>query len=184
MAGIDGCLDVIFTVLIFVLSRCEGKLECLLTGLFVKSVTNAQRNLWIIRMFIGLFINIVDFVLICALSNGDFLDDVTRKILFSIIICCICFVYCGFIGFTYCEGTNKGAWILYKFCDMFLDGLLLAYALVIAGEVNEPPEIVCLVIVIIDIILNFVSIFYGVGKFSIECIESMIKLAKLSKEEN
>jgi hypothetical protein len=39
MAGIDGCLDVIFTVLIFVLSRCEGKLECLLTGLFVKSVT-------------------------------------------------------------------------------------------------------------------------------------------------
>ena len=78
MVDIDGCqccceaFDMTVTILIFLLNLFQN---------------GPNKNLWIYRMLIGLVISIVDFIVICAVNNGDYLDDEVKKGLFGSIIC-------------------------------------------------------------------------------------------------
>ena len=170
MIGIDGCVDVMSTFLIFVINQCTcaNQLE--------------QSNLWKIRILFGLVMSIVDFIVICILNKDDYLDDEVRTCLFIFIICYIVIGYGVFIVLS-CFTCSTLFVKIYKISDIVLDAFLITYTFVIAGAVNEPFEIVCAVIVAIDILLDFMSLFNGCGKFSIKCIVIKI-IAKLPIEDN
>jgi len=68
--------------------------------------------------------SIVDFAVICAVNNGDFLDDEKRKGLFGFIISYIVIVYAGFIVVSYFTSSTLFA-KLYKISDMVLDAFFL-----------------------------------------------------------
>ena len=71
---------------------------------------------------------------------------------------------CKFID---CRYWLKG----YTVCDIVMNGFLLAYTYVVADEVNNFYEIVCVVIVIINVSLDIVSLVYGCGKLKINYSE-------------
>lgn len=169
MVGVEGCLDLTVTILIFLLNCCFNNLE--------------KWNLWKIRIFIGLLLSIADFIVICAINNDNFLDDKVRKGLFGFIIVYIIIVYVVLIVYSFIS-ISRCLVKVYKVCDIVLDAFLIAYTYVVAGEVNEPYEIVCVVIVTIDIILDFVSLFYGCRDVSIGWIEKKILVILLEKDKS
>lgn len=82
-------------------------------------------------MVIGCVISIIDFIVICAVDNGDYLDDEVRQGLFGSIICYIYLVYMAFISWGY-QNINKVFYSrLYKICDVIMDILLVTYMLLL-----------------------------------------------------
>lgn len=119
-----------------------------------------KTTLWKIRMILGFFVNVIEFIVICDINSNNYLEGSTRKGLFGFIIVYIILVYSVLTCWAV-ENVSAINVRIYKVCDMIYDVFLVTYTYVIVTSVSDPFPILCVIFSAFDISFCILSIFCG-----------------------